>query len=53
MKWKEMAIYLYMKLHGRRCVLCSKVVEVKDAHIEVRDEEYYLMHKTCRKEEQR
>jgi len=53
MKWKEIAIHLYMKLHGRRCVLCSSVVEVKDAHVEVRNQEYFLMHKVCYKEEQK
>lgn len=51
MKWKAMALRLYMQMHGRRCVLCSKPVEVKEAHIEIRDKEYYLMHTECKDSE--
>lgn len=47
MKWKSLALNLYMRHHGRRCVLCSKSVEKKEAHVEVRDKEHYLMHKQC------
>lgn len=47
MNWKSLALNLYMRHHGRRCVLCSKPVEKKEAHIEVRDKELYLMHKEC------
>lgn len=51
MNWKELAIQLYMRLYGKRCVLCSKPVEVKDAHIEIRDNEQYLMHEACKEKE--
>ena len=47
MNWKSLALNLYMRHHGRRCVLCSKPVEKKEAQIEVRDKELYLMHKEC------
>ena len=45
--WKQFALQLYVRLYGRRCVICSKSVYVKEAHLEVRDKEYYLMHKQC------
>ena len=48
MNWKEMALKLYSKLYGRRCVVCSKIVETQDSHIEVRDAEYHLMHSVCK-----
>jgi hypothetical protein len=51
MTWKKMAINLYMHHHGRRCVLCSKPVEEKEAHLEVRDKEIYLMHEECFKKD--
>jgi hypothetical protein len=51
MKWKEFAIQLYFRIHGRRCVLCSKIVELKDAYIELKDNEHYLMHKRCKIQE--
>lgn len=53
MKWKKMALTLYFRLYGRRCALCPKLVEVEDAHIEIRDKEYYLMHKTCKAQEKK
>jgi len=53
MKWKKMALILYRKLYGRRCVLCSKIVEgTDDMHIELRDDEYYLMHAVCKTQEE-
>jgi hypothetical protein len=51
MKWKKLALTLYFQLHGRRCVLCSKPVDAENAHIEIRDKEYYLMHKVCKAQE--
>lgn len=56
MKWRDTAIRLYFKLNGKRCVLCSKPVEVKDAIIveETQHKIECLMHKKCwRKETQR
>jgi hypothetical protein len=47
MKWKKMALELYFHVHGRRCVLCSKPVTTPEAHIEIREKEYHLMHKLC------
>ena len=53
MKWKKMALSLYRKLYGRRCVLCSKIVEdTTDMHIEIRDEDYHLMHASCKTQEE-
>ena len=53
MKWKKMALILYRKLYGRRCVLCSKIVEdTTDMYIELRDNEYHLMHEKCRIQEE-
>jgi hypothetical protein len=51
MKWKKMALELFFFRFGRRCVLCSKLVDTADAHIEIRDKEYYLMHKACKAQE--
>lgn len=52
MKWKKMALVLYRKLYGRRCVLCSKIVEnTADMHIEIRYDEYHLMHMLCKIQE--
>jgi len=56
--WKELALTLYIRQHGRRCVICSKPVEEKDAHIEElkfksltqlsgKDIHYCLMHQGC------
>lgn len=53
MKWKKMALMLYRKLYGRRCVLCSKIVEnTIDMHIEIREDEYHLMHVHCKAQEE-
>jgi hypothetical protein len=49
--WKKLALEFYFKLYGRRCIICSKPVDVKEAHLEVRDKEYYLMHKACKDSE--
>jgi hypothetical protein len=49
--WRLFALELYVRLHGRRCVLCSKPVVIKEAHIEIRDKEYYLMHSACKAQE--
>lgn len=47
-----MALVLYRKLYGRRCVLCSKIVEnTADMHIEIRYDEYHLMHMLCKTQE--
>lgn len=62
MKWKKLALTLYMRMYGRRCVICSKIVEEKDAHIEAlkcrsmyqisgKDVDYCLMHEACRTQE--
>jgi hypothetical protein len=45
--WKKLALEFYFKLYGRRCIICSKPVEVKVAHLEHRENEYYLMHQKC------
>jgi hypothetical protein len=52
MKWKKLALEMYFKLYSRRCVLCSNRVETVDAHIEIRDKEYFLMHKLCKTQEE-
>jgi hypothetical protein len=49
--WKKLALEFYFKLYGRRCIICSKPVDVKESHLEVRDNEYYLMHKACATQE--
>jgi hypothetical protein len=49
--WKQFAIQLYVQLYGRRCVICSKPVEIKEAHIEIRNKEHYLMHAACKDSE--
>jgi hypothetical protein len=51
MKWKTLALTLYFQMHGRRCVLCSKLVDLREAHIDIRDKEYYLMHLACAEKE--
>jgi hypothetical protein len=51
MNWKKLAITLYFKLYGQRCVLCSNLVEYKDVHIEISDKEHYLMHMKCKVKE--
>ena len=48
MYWKDIALTVYFKVFGRRCVLCSKLVVKEDAHLEQRDGELYLIHKQCK-----
>ena len=48
MEWKGIALRMYFKLYGRRCVICSKPVNPEDAHLELRDTELHLMHEQCK-----
>jgi hypothetical protein len=47
--WKWLALYLYRKLYGRRCVSCSKPVGDDDADLYILDGlgEVILKHKEC------
>lgn len=45
--YRWMAIELYFKLHGKRCIFCSRSVELRDADLVEQESQYYLMHATC------
>lgn len=44
--WRALAVDLYFKLHGRRCIACSKPVQSDNAKIVTRDGVHYLFHET-------
>jgi hypothetical protein len=47
--WKWLALYLYRKAHGRRCVSCSKPVDNEDAALYTMEglDDLILVHKNC------
>jgi hypothetical protein len=51
--WREMALQMYAKLYGKRCVQCSSIVNVPtDGVLFEKYNDYMLMHKKCVKKDQ-
>lgn len=46
-----MAIKLYFKLYGTRCIICSKAVLEEEAVIAIEDGIEYLFHEKCLEEQ--
>jgi hypothetical protein len=48
-RWKELALALYRKLYGRRCIVCSQYVDDEDAAMYTMEglDEVILVHRDC------
>jgi len=48
-RWREVALALYRKCFGRRCIVCSQYVDDKDAAMYMMEgiDEVLLVHKKC------
>jgi hypothetical protein len=49
--WREVALAMYRKVYGRRCVRCSQIVEEKDAvlyRMSGLGDELILAHRNCK-----
>jgi hypothetical protein len=47
--WQSLAVEMYFRRYGRRCVRCSKIVEAKDALLHKDGTEIVLTHVRCKR----